>query len=78
MGYTKKYPKFQTPRWLGSAASRLGIYTKLILKNTKEKSGNRKFQFLALKTVFRISKMVGCIPVCMSIWASKEAFEPHD
>ena len=52
MGYTKKYPKFQIHRWPGSAASRLAIYTKKILKNTKEKLGNRIFQFLALKTLF--------------------------
>ena len=32
----------------GSAASRLAKYTRKILKNTKEKSGNRISQFLAL------------------------------
>ena len=29
-------------------------YTKEILKNTKEKSGNRIFQFLALKTIIYV------------------------
>ena len=52
MGYTKKHQKFQIPGWPGSAASRLANYTKEILKNTKEKPGNRIFQFLALKTIF--------------------------
>ena len=41
MGYTKKYPKFRIPSWLGSAASSLANYTK---GNTKEKPGNKIIQ----------------------------------
>ena len=44
MGYTEKLTKFQIPKWPGSATSRLVKYAKEILKNTKEKSGNRIFQ----------------------------------
>ena len=58
--FTKKHPKFQIPRWPGSVASRLAKYTKEILKNTKEKSGKWIIQFLAINTICRISKMVGC------------------
>ena len=36
--------------YLIKGPSRIKKYTKEILKNTKEKSGNRKFQFLALNT----------------------------
>ena len=42
-------------------------YTKEILKNTKEKSGIGIFQFLAIQRIFRISKMVGCIPEVLTL-----------
>ena len=51
MGYTKKHPKCQIPRWPGSAASRLENYTKEIMKNTTTtKIENRISKFLTLKT----------------------------
>ena len=52
MGYTKKYQKFQIPRWPGSASSRRANYKKEMLKNTEEKSGNRIFQFFFPKNNF--------------------------
>ena len=47
------FQKHKAQLWttLGSAACRLVHYTKEILKNTKEKSGNRIFQLLALETI---------------------------
>ena len=65
MGYTKKHPKFQIPRWPGSAASRLANYTKEILKNTNEK---QDISIVGPKNNLKmISKMVGCIPEVLTL-----------
>ena len=73
MGYTKKYPKYQIPRWPESAAPRITKYTREILKNTKEKSRNRIVPFLALKQFCMISKVIGCI----DSWGPNASFDTN-
>ena len=45
MGYTKKYPKFQIPKWLENAASRLKKYTK---KNSEKYKGKIRKQDISV------------------------------
>ena len=56
----------------GSDANMIAKYTKEILKNTKEKSGIRIFQFLALKTILR--DIYDC---WLYSWGPNASFDTH-